>query len=224
MKDQYTIGEVAKILGVTTKTLRVWDKEGEFKPDGQENGHRRYSAGLIEGRLGRPIKDESDPVLKLDRAQYELITRRCGTALGRELDFWKVKGDSIKEKADTLEDLLLRLKIALYKINGEFTPTFIVMSQEMYWFFECMESFIPSLDDDGKAPTSRVGTLDPFAVYVSEHVPSTHIMMGTVSDGEIIEEKGYAAYMWMRHFLDESFDPWEGTFKEEKDEKEEVPA
>lgn len=36
------ISEVAEILGVTTQTLRKWDKDGKFKSTHTVGGHRRY--------------------------------------------------------------------------------------------------------------------------------------------------------------------------------------
>jgi putative resolvase len=37
-----SIREASKILGVTEKTLRLWEKEGKIKPKRTEGGHRRY--------------------------------------------------------------------------------------------------------------------------------------------------------------------------------------
>ena len=43
MKELLTIGEAAKVLGVTTTTLRNWDKKGLLKPDElTRGGNRRY--------------------------------------------------------------------------------------------------------------------------------------------------------------------------------------
>ena len=33
MKEYYTIGETAKLLGVSTQTLRYYDREGIMRPD-----------------------------------------------------------------------------------------------------------------------------------------------------------------------------------------------
>ncbi len=45
MKDHYTIGETAKLLGVSTQTLRYYDRENIIKPDyiNEETGYRYYS-------------------------------------------------------------------------------------------------------------------------------------------------------------------------------------
>lgn len=39
----YTITQFAKIINVTPKTLRVWDKEDKLKPIKLSSGHRRYT-------------------------------------------------------------------------------------------------------------------------------------------------------------------------------------
>lgn len=41
--NQITIKEAADLLGVTTTTLRRWDKEGKLKPVKTLGGHRRYN-------------------------------------------------------------------------------------------------------------------------------------------------------------------------------------
>ena len=44
MKDYYTVGEVAKKLGISINTVRRWseDKEGFPKPCRSSGGHRRW--------------------------------------------------------------------------------------------------------------------------------------------------------------------------------------
>lgn len=41
-KEYYTIGEVAKLLGVHIDTLRRWDKKGQLKSMRLGNNWRRY--------------------------------------------------------------------------------------------------------------------------------------------------------------------------------------
>ena len=45
MKDYYTIGETAKLLGISTQTLRYYDRENILRPDyiNEETGYRYYS-------------------------------------------------------------------------------------------------------------------------------------------------------------------------------------
>lgn len=50
MKKLLTIGEAAKLLGVTTTTLRNWDKNGMLHPDTKtRGGDRRYSIESLQG-------------------------------------------------------------------------------------------------------------------------------------------------------------------------------
>lgn len=54
MKKLMTIGEAAKVLGVTTTTLRNWDKKGLLKPDElTRGGNRRYRLESLKN-----IKDD----------------------------------------------------------------------------------------------------------------------------------------------------------------------
>lgn len=43
------IGEASKLLGVTPKTIRIWEKEGRFKSYRAEGGHRRYIVSELLG-------------------------------------------------------------------------------------------------------------------------------------------------------------------------------
>ena len=52
MDKLYNISKTAEILGVTPKTLRIWDKEGKFKPVLTSGGHRRYKESDINSIIG----------------------------------------------------------------------------------------------------------------------------------------------------------------------------
>lgn len=47
------ISDAAKILGVTPKTLRVWEKEGKIKPVRTFGKHRRYLLSEIKSLGGQ---------------------------------------------------------------------------------------------------------------------------------------------------------------------------
>ena len=53
----FTIGEAARLLGVSPPALREWDQSGIFKPALRMMGsrHRRYSLRQIEAELGREL-------------------------------------------------------------------------------------------------------------------------------------------------------------------------
>ena len=52
MDKLYNISKTAKILDVTPKTLRIWDKENKLKPVLTSGGHRRYKESDINKILG----------------------------------------------------------------------------------------------------------------------------------------------------------------------------
>ena len=52
MDKLYNISKAAEILGVTPKTLRVWDKESKLKPILTSGGHRRYRESDINKIIG----------------------------------------------------------------------------------------------------------------------------------------------------------------------------
>ncbi len=52
MDKLYSISKTAKILDVTPKTLRTWDKENKLKPVLTSGGHRRYKESDINKILG----------------------------------------------------------------------------------------------------------------------------------------------------------------------------
>lgn len=52
MDKLYSISKTGKILGVTPKTLRIWDKENKLKPILTSGGHRRYKESDINKILG----------------------------------------------------------------------------------------------------------------------------------------------------------------------------
>jgi excisionase family DNA binding protein len=46
------IKEAAKLLGITPKTLRIWEKEGKIISHRTEGGHRRYNVSELIGSRG----------------------------------------------------------------------------------------------------------------------------------------------------------------------------
>ena len=48
LRETYGIGEVSKIAGVSTRTLRFYEEEGLLKPTRGPNGYRRYTPADID--------------------------------------------------------------------------------------------------------------------------------------------------------------------------------
>ena len=52
MDKLYSISKTADILGVSQKTLRVWDKQNKLIPVLTSGGHRRYKESDINAFIG----------------------------------------------------------------------------------------------------------------------------------------------------------------------------
>jgi excisionase family DNA binding protein len=50
--DFVKISDAAKMIGVTPKTLRVWEKEGKLKSFRTFGKHRRYKISEIKSLIG----------------------------------------------------------------------------------------------------------------------------------------------------------------------------
>ena len=57
-----SIKEAAKLLGITSKTLRVWEKEGKIISTRTEGGHRRYD-------VSRLLRTDNDKLLTIAYAR-----------------------------------------------------------------------------------------------------------------------------------------------------------
>jgi hypothetical protein len=68
MDKLYSISKTAKILDVTPKTLRIWDKENKLKPILTSGGHRRYRESDINKIIGTS-KSLSSEIGKYDERE-----------------------------------------------------------------------------------------------------------------------------------------------------------
>lgn len=60
MSKFISIGEAASLLGVSTQTLRRWEREGRLLPDERTHGNqRRYDATKFKPHLYRQTKPEA---------------------------------------------------------------------------------------------------------------------------------------------------------------------
>lgn len=88
-KEMLSIGEVSRVIGVTEKTLRIWDEIGKLKSERTEGGHRRYDPEavrrLILDGLGGDIETISDEVYHLEKAGHD--RHAC-----QDTKFWEEKG------------------------------------------------------------------------------------------------------------------------------------
>ncbi|MFF2878914.1 MerR family transcriptional regulator [Gottfriedia sp. NPDC057991] len=112
----YSIGEVAQMLGISTHTLRYYEKEQIILPDRNENGERLYSESHIQWlRFVLKLKETQMPVNKIKEYAH-LYTEGEHTSLAR-LDLLVEHKQSIEQQLKTLEETnkMLEQKINFYK-------------------------------------------------------------------------------------------------------------
>lgn len=80
MKKYLTIGEAAKILGVSKETLRRWDKAGKFSSTRHPmNNYRVYT----EDQVNQFLKQLSTPVNQSDQNKFKKLKPFFATDLGK---------------------------------------------------------------------------------------------------------------------------------------------
>lgn len=112
----YTIGEVAKMLGISTHTLRYYEKEHIILPDRSANGERLYAKSHIQWlRFVLKLKETQMPINKIKEYAH-LYTEGEHTSLAR-LNLLVEHKQSIEHQLKTLEETnkMLEHKINSYK-------------------------------------------------------------------------------------------------------------
>ncbi|BAU28436.1 DNA-binding transcriptional MerR regulator [Aneurinibacillus soli] len=112
----HTIGEVAKILGISTHTLRYYEKEKIIAPDRDASGDRRYNDSHIKWlQFVIKLKETQMPIAKIKK-YASLFLEGNHTTLAR-LSLLEEHKHSIKKQIRTLKavDEMLERKIAAYK-------------------------------------------------------------------------------------------------------------
>ncbi|WP_429844694.1 MerR family transcriptional regulator [Brevibacillus sp. FIR094] len=112
----YTIGEVAQLLGISTHTLRYYEKEKIIIPDRNESGDRRYNDSHIRWlQFVIKLKETQMPISKIK--QYaSLFLEGEHTTLAR-LSLLEEHKRYIEQQIKTLNDVddMLERKIVAYK-------------------------------------------------------------------------------------------------------------
>ncbi|MEE6452294.1 MerR family transcriptional regulator [Gottfriedia acidiceleris] len=112
----YSIGEVAQMLGISTHTLRYYEKEQIILPDRNENGERLYSESHVQWlRFVLKLKETQMPVNKIKEYAH-LYTEGEHTSLAR-LNLLVEHKKSIEHQLKTVEETnkMLEQKIRFYK-------------------------------------------------------------------------------------------------------------
>ncbi|MGG4496156.1 MerR family transcriptional regulator [Brevibacillus reuszeri] len=112
----YTIGEAAKILGISSHTLRYYEKETIIIPDRDENGDRRYNDSHIQWlQLVIKLRETQMPILTIQR--YASLFLEGDQTTQARLQLLEEHKRSIKQQIRTLNDVdaMLDRKIVAYK-------------------------------------------------------------------------------------------------------------
>ena len=112
----YSIGEVADILGVSTHTLRYYEKENIILPDRNEHGERKYTESHLQWlKFVLKLKETQMPINKIKEYAFLYIEGEH-TALAR-LNLLEEHKKSIEYQLATLVETnkMLDHKINSYK-------------------------------------------------------------------------------------------------------------
>lgn len=84
MDKLYSISKTADILGVSQKTLRVWDKQDKLKPVLTSGGHRRYKESDINAFIGVEIKSNDNKEVCVTYARVSSQKQKTSGDLDRQ--------------------------------------------------------------------------------------------------------------------------------------------
>lgn len=84
MDKLYSISKTADILGVSQKTLRVWDKQDKLKPVLTSGGHRRYKESDINAFIGIEIKSNDNKEVCVTYARVSSQKQKTSGDLDRQ--------------------------------------------------------------------------------------------------------------------------------------------
>lgn len=79
IKKDFSVGEAAKMIGVTIQTLRRWDHDGKLAADRSKGGQRRYSLKILEKRLKQDLFGQALLWVLKDKADQPVDVFYCPT-------------------------------------------------------------------------------------------------------------------------------------------------
>lgn len=140
-----TVGEVAKKMGVTVRTLQYYDREGLLSPSGKRNGRRLYSDRdlillhqiLSLKHLGFSLHDIKDRLISLESPT------EVARVLGEQEQAVRKQLASLRETLTQLEALrkeVLQMQTVDFKKYADIIVN-LQMKNEYYWL-------IKHFDDD----------------------------------------------------------------------------
>lgn len=112
---KYSVGEVAKLLGMTTNALRFYEKEGIINPEKDENGRRYYNQQDMTRLLSAKKYRSMGFPLKVIRQQFsqggdrmKVIANRLGQyeqAAREKAAYYDCLASSISAQIDMMADI-----------------------------------------------------------------------------------------------------------------------
>lgn len=112
--DKLTIQEVARQTGLSTYTLRYYERVGLIHPiDREQNTHRRYNAEDV-GWIDFLTKLRATGMSIKDMQRYAELQRQGDETLPERVEMLKSLRDQVEERIDELNE---HLKLVYYKIE-----------------------------------------------------------------------------------------------------------
>lgn len=202
IKDFYSTSEAASILGITAKTLRAWDKDGQFKPDDMDGTHRRYSKELLEKRLGHSLEPHPYPIMNFDRDRVADLVWMCEEHL--VWDFDTANGNTVREKFESLFVTLANASNLIYR-KTTYSPNLVLTSPEAGSLIEISVAFKPNPNGllGDKQPIRFAGTLNSrWNMFNTVYFEPPQVLIGCVPCKEhaVREEPDFLAMIKIRNF------------------------
>jgi len=157
MKREWKVGELAKLAGLTVRTLRYYDQIGLYSPSGHtESGHRIYTESDI-ARL-QQILSLKELGLSLDQVKSVIAGNHFSL-----FDIVSLQIERLKESISLQQELLLELKHVTSLMQRkepltvqEFTKILSAMRKSHHKYFAVQEA-------------SWESHLDRLGDYLGEH-------------------------------------------------------
>ncbi|MFC0237319.1 MerR family transcriptional regulator [Fictibacillus phosphorivorans] len=112
----YTIGEVAKLLNISTHTLRFYEQEKIITPERTVRGDRRYSEYHVQWlRFVIKLKETKMPLAQIQ--EYASLFLQGDQTTHKRLNLLKNHQDHVKNQVQVLMEIddMLRKKISAYE-------------------------------------------------------------------------------------------------------------
>lgn len=91
----YTVGELARHVGVTPATLRGWEEAGIMQPRRHSNGHREYTKDdVLDARVAVLLRQGSFPLARIASAIDQIHHHGNASAALAKLDEWRQNLDA----------------------------------------------------------------------------------------------------------------------------------